>query len=270
MPYCLPPRVEAVARLRMLRAATLLLGTLLMLTACLPRADLGRPIPTVLAPAPQPAQRLVVVLPGRADDLDDLRASGIIGAVQDAWPDADVILAELTLSHYRQGEAPQRLHHEVIAPARARGYREIWLAGASMGGMGTLMYERMYPGDVDGLVLLAPYVGGRALLREIGEAGGLHAWDPGPVQAVDANTWQRELWRHLQTWRSGSERPRQVWMAYGDRDRLRASLPPLAALLPPEQVSVLPGGHDWTVWTRGMREALQAIDRKAGRDHSLP
>ena len=54
----------------------------------------------------------------------------------------------------------------MIAPARARGYAGVWLAGASMGGMGTLLYERSRPGELDGLVLLAPYLGDRGLLEE--------------------------------------------------------------------------------------------------------
>ena len=87
-----------------------------------------------------------------------LRDSGIAAAIQSAWPDADVVLTGLGFGYYMQGRAPQRLHDEVIVPARTRGYREVWLMGASMGGMGTLMYDRAYPGDADGLVLLAPYL----------------------------------------------------------------------------------------------------------------
>ena len=261
------PHRRGLAIFRRLRGfAPLVLGAALALLAgCVAMGDPDRPIPTTLVPAPQPAQRLVVMLPGRGDDLEGLRASGIVGAVQGAWPDADVVLAELTLSYYMRGDAPERLHREVIVPARARGYREIWLAGASMGGMGTLMYERLHPGELDGLVLLAPFVGDRPLLREIRQAGGLATWDPGPVQEVGAKTWQRELWRHLKGWNADSDRPQRVWLAYGDRDYLRDTLPPLAELLPQDQVSILPGGHDWTVWTRGMREALLAADRKAGR-----
>lgn len=260
-----PSRSVSVARL-IRRAAPLVLGSVLaLLSGCVAMGDPERPIPTVLVPAPQPAQRLMVVLPGRGDDLAGLQASGIVHAVQGAWPDADVVLAELTLGYYMRGDAPERLHREVILPARARGYREIWLAGASMGGMGTLMYERLHPGELDGLVLLAPFLGDRPLLREIRQAGGLAAWDPGPVQQVDGKTWQRELWRHLKSWSGDSDRPRQVWLAYGDRDYLRDTLPPLAGLLPEDQVSTLPGGHTWTVWNRGMREALLAADRKAGR-----
>ncbi|MEP6791725.1 MAG: hypothetical protein ABI907_10160, partial [Ramlibacter sp.] len=48
-----------------------------MLLGCFPRGDPSRPIPTELVAAPTTARRLVVVLPGRADDIADLRRSGI-------------------------------------------------------------------------------------------------------------------------------------------------------------------------------------------------
>lgn len=104
------------------------------------------------------------------------------------------------MPYYLEGKAPQRLHDEVIVPARQPGrYREIWLSGASMGGMGSVMYDRFYPGDVDGIILLAPYLGDRPILREIAQAGGVESWDPGPPHAIGKDNWQHEIWRHLQS-----------------------------------------------------------------------
>lgn len=226
-------------------------------------AAAAREIPTLRLPAPQPATRAVVILPGRGDDLKDLRRSGIADAVQGVWPDTDVIFAELRLGDYRRGDAPQRLHTQVIAPARAQGYREVWLGGASMGGMGTLMHERLYPGAVDGLILLAPYLGGGSIPKEIRQAGGLAQWTPGPVRPVSAGTWQRELWRHLQTWTAEPARTRQVWLAYGDRDRLRDAIGVLAPVLSADRVLVRPGGHAWTVWTPAAAELLRRADAAA-------
>lgn len=231
----------------------------LLLQACAMRPPAG-PLAQALVPAPDPATRLVVVLPGRGDDLDGVRESGIVEAVQSAWPDADVVLADLSLAHYRAGGAPERLRAEVIEPARARGYASVWLAGASMGGMGVLLYDRVYPGDVDGLVLLAPYVGDRALLREIADAGGVAAWDAGPPQPMGAATWQRELWRHLQGWARDPARARNVWLAYGEDDRLRKAMPTLREVLRDDHVLVRPGAHAWKVWSPAAREILLQAD----------
>ncbi|MEO7391918.1 MAG: alpha/beta hydrolase [Ramlibacter sp.] len=236
-----------------------------MLAGCFPRGDISRPIPTELAAAPVPAKRLVVVLPGRGDDIADLRRSGIVQAVQSVWPDADVILTGLALGFYLEGQPDQRLQAEVIAPARQRGYAQVWLLGASLGGMGALLHDRAYPGSVDGLVLLAPYLGEEPVLREIAAAGGVASWKAPPAAAVlNADNVQRELWRHLQTWRATPARAANVWLAWGKADRFRESMPLLVPLLPSSHVLVREGGHDWETWSGATREILAMIDaRKA-------
>ena len=242
------------------------LALILTLCGCVPPSDPGKPIPTLLLPAQQPAQRLVVVLPGRADDLDALRRSGMTEAIQTAWPDADVLLAELTLGYYMQGRAAERLHVEVIAPARERGgYREVWLAGASMGGMGVLMYDQLHPGEMDGLVLLAPYLGDAKQLREISDAGGVAQWDAGASQEMAPDNWQHEMWRHIQRLSRNPDEARRVWLAFGDRDRLRKSMPLLIPALQQDQVMMRKGGHTWTVWSPAMGEVLRQADAKRDR-----
>src|SRR4051794_29524247 len=133
-----------------------------MLIGCFPRGDPSQPIPTLLVNAPQKAQRLVVVLPGRGDDVNDLRKSGIAQAVQSAWRDADVVLTGLALGYYMEGNAEQRLHDEVLVPARARGYQQGWLGGAAMGGLGGGVDDRAYSESVTRLGLFPPF------LREAG------------------------------------------------------------------------------------------------------
>lgn len=256
------PPVPRPPRLPALLAALHALLLMLLLAACGPTGDVRQPIPTAVIPAPQPATRAVVVLPGRGDDLAALRRAGIAQAVHAAWPDADVILAELAIAYYMDGNGPKRLHDEVIAPAKARGYRELWLGGASMGGMGTLLYDRAYPGSADGLVLLAPYLGDRPILQQITQAGGIAAWDPGPPQPIGPDNWQHELWRHLQGWAKDPAKARNVWLAYGDRDRLRRAMPVIQPLLRSDQVLVRDGGHAWTVWTPALREVLEGVERQ--------
>lgn len=239
---------------------TFLLLSLGLLLGCFPKGDPTQPIPTAFVAgtaASGTARTLVIVLPGRGDDLAGLQRTGITEAIHAAWPDADVVLTGLALSYYMSGTAERRLHDEVIAPMRARGYRNVWLVGASMGGMGALMTDRAYPGSVDGLVLLAPYLGDRPLLKEIAAAGGVAAWTPPPAPAaVTRDNFQVEMWRHIRRWATQPDQARRVWLAYGDRDRLRPAAELLAPVLPPVQVSMREGGHAWTVWSPAARDAL--------------
>jgi alpha-beta hydrolase superfamily lysophospholipase len=158
------------------------LAACLLATACkfwVPSEPLA--ILTTPAPGPQPPARLVIVLPGLGEDMADLQRSGIAAAIQRGMPDADVTYALASLRYYLDGGMPRRVHEQVVVPAKAKGYREIWLLGASMGGGGVTMYEREYPGEMTGLVLLAPFMGSQQLLEEIRAAGGLANWNPGPV-----------------------------------------------------------------------------------------
>ena len=219
------------------------------------------PIPLEFIPAPRSASvhPLVVVLPGRGDDLDDLAKTGMPGTIQKAWPTADVLLAGATLAYYNQGHIQQRLHDEVVAPARARGYRQIWLTGASMGGMGALLYERAYPHDVAGIVLYAPYMGDPTTLSQITYAGGPAHWDPGPKPAaLAADNYQLEMWRVVKGWQDPAE-ARRIWLVCGDRDRLLAVAKLMAPLLPPGHFVEVKGGHDWPMWDAGAAQVFPQI-----------
>jgi pimeloyl-ACP methyl ester carboxylesterase len=233
----------------------------LLLAACSAGGDVTRPIPVLSLPAAQAAHRLVVVLPGRADDLESLARRGIAQAIQRQWPDADVVLTGLTMPFYRQGRAAERLREEVLAPARTRHYDEVWLVGISLGGLGALLYDRAHPGDIDGLLLLSPYLGDPPLYREIQAAGGLAHWQPGPVRPMSGATFQRELWRSIQRWSSDPGRAGSVWVAYGDKERFRDRIGLLATLLPPDHAISLHGHHNWTLW----HPALQALLQRASQ-----
>ena len=253
------PFQQARHRMHPIRWLALLL-CIAVLPACIRVGNPTEPIPTHLVEAPAKARRLVVVLPGRADNLRDLRKSGIAQAVQSAWPDADVLLTGLALGYYVQGHAEQRLRTEVILPARRRGYAQVWLVGASLGGMGAVMYDRAFPNEVDGIVLLAPYLGEGRILEEIEAAGGVPAWQPPPRPPhVTIKNFQQELWRHLQTWARRPAATRNVWLAYGNDDYLREAFPLLAQVLPPGHVLLRQGGHDWNVWSPATREVLARI-----------
>lgn len=203
---------------------------------------------------------LVVVLPGLGDNLRGLKNSGIAAAIHQAMPGADVQLVGLTLTYYSEGRAVQRLHDEVIAPAQQKGYRDIYLTGASMGGMGVLMYEREHPGVARGLILLAPYMGEQELIAEIMSAGGLEKWNPGPVPAqLNRDNVPREEWRLLQSWLRNGDRARDVWLVCGRSDRFHEPAQLVAAVLPREQYIALDGGHAWTVWNAGAREVFGRI-----------
>ena len=198
----------------------------------------------------QPAETLVIVLPGLGEDMADLDRSGMAAAIQKGMPNADVTYALASVRYYFDGGMPRRIHEQVVVPARAQGYRQIWLAGGSMGGGGVTMYEREYPGEMAGLVLLAPFMGSRGVLEEIRKAGGLARWQPGPPPAeVTGFNIAREQWRLVQSWSGESGRNRNVWLVCGTQDDLLPASELIAQVLPADHYFKKEGGiHDWTSW----------------------
>ncbi|MEO7431227.1 MAG: alpha/beta hydrolase-fold protein [Dokdonella sp.] len=199
------------------------------------------------------------MLPGRGDDLQSMQRLNVAQTIQSAWPDADVVLTGLTMPFYRQGHATQRLHDEVIEPVRARHRGQIWIAGISLGGMGAVLYEREYPGQIDGLLLFSPYLGDDPIQNEIRSAGGLASWNAGPPQAVSSETFQHELWRTLKRWSDEPERARTVWLAYGDNEPFRVPIELMSPQLSADHVMMLPGRHDWSLWTPAIGKLLARV-----------
>jgi pimeloyl-ACP methyl ester carboxylesterase len=235
--------------------------SLAWLGGCAARGDITKPIPTQQVVAPGHAERVVVVLPGRGDDLGGLQLEHTAQIIQSEWPDADVVLTGLTMPFYTGGVASKRLHDEVIAPLKARGYRQIWLAGISLGGMGALLYDHDYPGDVDGLLLLSPYLGKDDVQREIRDAGSVAAWNPGPPEPVGPKTFTRELWRSIKQWSDNPARRNSGWLIYGEDERLRKPIELMTPQLPAAHVFMLPGYHNWDLWRPALHRILKAADK---------
>ena len=146
------------------------------------------------------AKCLVVFLPGAGDSAADFERHGFVGALREKGLSVDIVSAQATLGYYVKGGVLERLSADVIGPARAKGYQQTWLMGMSMGGMGTLIYSRAHPDEVNGVLALAPYLGERELIEEIQAAGGLAAWNG----AGDGD--ERALWRWLKGVSSKQER----------------------------------------------------------------
>ena len=216
---------------------------------------LGRSAP--LAPC------LVVMLPGRGGRPEDFAVARFPEMAAEAGVAADFVAADLRLAYFLRQKAVDRLHGDVIGPARARGYRQVWIVGVSLGGSGALLYVQQHPAEISGLLLIAPYLGEPALAREVDAAGGLARWTPAAVPPRD--DFGRPLWAELKRCMPGGERALPLYLGYGEHDRFAFPDGLLAAALPSEHVFRPPGHHDWATWTRVWRMFLAsgALPRRA-------
>ncbi|MDE2275868.1 MAG: alpha/beta hydrolase [Burkholderiales bacterium] len=198
--------------------------------------------PATLAPV------LLVLLTGAHMAPQEMVQQGFIAAVRQRHLAVDVTVADANLRYAYDGTLLERLHDDVMAPARAAGWRRIWLGGISLGGYAALLYAMRNPGAIEGLTLIAPYLGRPPLLRAIAAAGGPAAWQrtAGPAPAGDID---HALWHWLAA-PPAVMRPiaPPIWLGYGTEDRLIEGDRLLATLLPADRVATAPGGHDWPPW----------------------
>lgn len=205
------------------------------------------------------ASTLLVLLPGSGSTPDEFVREGFVRAIRERGIAADVVMPDAHMGYYADATIIARLDDDIVRPARAAGYRDIWMAGISAGAFGALIYADSRPGAVRGVLALAPYLGTRAVTNEVAHAGGLQGWRPppdsirenGPESDID-----RLLWRHLK--RETQSPQAHLYLGYGLSDRFRASADLLAAALPAPRVFTAPGGHDWPVWRTLWPQLLDA------------
>lgn len=223
-----------------------------LLSGCLPHRPITTPMQSILD-AVDPEQRadtLLVLLPGAFDQPNDFVHEGFVKAVRERRIAADVLLLDAHTEYYLQHIVLQRLLDEVVRPARADGYRTIWLAGISLGGYGSLLFAKEHGNFVDGIFVMAAFLGRRDIPAQIAAAGGLAQWRPGAATPDDPD---RDLWLWLQGYAGapsgGAGRP-PLYLGYGRTDRFAPSNALLARLLPSERVLLTEGGHEWAAWRR--------------------
>lgn len=238
----------------------LLCFTALLLSACFripptptPMAALADPLP-----AGQKAKCLLVLLPGARDRAETFREEHFIEDIRNSGLSVDVVSADATLGYYFQNTAALRLETDVIGPARARGYAQVWLLGISMGGYGTFNYTQHFPEHVDGIAAFAPYLGEEAVVQSIREAGGLAMWTPPPVETVIDTNHSQQVWGYLQRITSGQLPSPELYLGCGDTDRMSASVAVLAAALPKDRILTTSGGHSWGPWRDLLKQFLSA------------
>ena len=244
-------------------ARTSLLSLLLLASGCKAFAFLF-PAPTpmrTLRYAASPSQRaecLLILLPGRGNDVDRFEKEGFIEALRSRQLPVDVVAADATFGYYAKWTFPERFGTDVVEPAVARGYKRIWLAGVSMGGFGAADFATHHGDLFDGVVLIAPYLGEGAVLDEIERAGGLRAWTPGEATGEHD---ERPLWLWLKNAAAATSADRpELFLGFGEGDGMHHHHQLLASAMPAARVYPAAGGHDWPVWRQSWAAFLDRSD----------
>lgn len=198
---------------------------------------------------------LLVMLPGVGIEASEFADRGMVAAVHERGLPVDVIAARPALDLYLDGTIDGVLHRRVIAPALAHGYIRLWLLGISLGGMGALLYASAHAVHVEGMVLLAPFLGTQGTIAELADAGGLESHSALQSATAPEQRMLNWLWDFL------ARQPASpaLYLGYGRHDRFAQGHRLLAEQLPTERIVTTDGGHDWNTWLALWQRALDVV-----------
>lgn len=242
---------------RIALAASILAVTALVSCSILPLPKSKLDVSKFAGSCNETSKILIVILPGRLDSPKDLEKHGFVDAVKRQGINADIVIPDLNFGYYLARTVVDRLHEDIVMPAKQERYAQTWLAGISLGGLGALLYNRDKPGMVDDMMLIAPFLGSEEIHREIANANGVRAWRAGQIQPED---YERSLWAWIKDYgariATQPDSAPRVYLGVGVSDRFAVSNRLFADILPASRVVMTEGGHEWLPWLQIWEEFL--------------
>lgn len=208
------------------------------------------------------SDNLLVLLRGLGGSNTVFEDEGIIDEIRSRRLPFDIVAPDTHFGYYTNKTLAERLQADVIAPARRKGYKHIWIAGFSMGGLGTLIYLHSHPRDVDGVLLISPYLGVNSLIQEIKDAGGITAWKH-VTTSTDISDWTRLTWSSIREYSKAPRRYPPIYLSYGSEDWVAKDGPALlATILPKDRVFHVPGNHNIKTFRALFSRQLEMLQKK--------
>lgn len=218
------------------------LPLLALLTSCYYLQSTSIPIKTIhytqhAEQQNKSARQLMVLLPGIGDRAKVFDKYGVINVIRSTHPNMDVIAVDAHFKYYEARTIIDRLRQDIIKPALDAGYSKIYLGGTSLGGLGSLLYIKQYPDDIEKIFILAPYLGDKQ------DYGYLLENAAAPQVPRDVNLWP---------WLTQlpDEIKNKIYLAYGTNDKFAIPNSLLAKQLAPEHTVTQAGKHNWKTWAK--------------------
>lgn len=232
----------------------------LLLGGCYFVQSPSRPVPALTVVREEGTRQdcLVVFVPGMLDGADTFFDHGFPQDLLRSGAACDSVAVNLHSRYYAQVGIAEIVWEDVLSPAVARGYDEIWLVGVSMGGLGALLTASEHAQYVDGVILLSPYLGDEAFVRQVADAGGLDEWRPPETmpERRDETSYSLFLWTWLRGYVDDPEQMPELYLGFANGERLAPAAETLARALPEGHVVPRDGGHGWATWRPMFRTLL--------------
>jgi pimeloyl-ACP methyl ester carboxylesterase len=201
----------------------------------------------------------VVLMPGAYHTHEQYLQAGFEQAVRARARPLELTLAVPEVAHLTDRSWIAALHDEVIAPLRTPAGTSLWLGGVSLGGFMALRFAAQYPQALDGLCLLAPFLGSRIIAAEIAAQKDVASWQAGAPYEDDD---ERRIWQYVAGLGSSMTGTR-VFLGLSSGDRFADTQQLLARALPRNRTTtcVVDGAHDWPAWRRLWEQFLDEFEK---------
>jgi len=208
----------------------------------------------------------MVMLPGAGMCARDYIDQGFVSSIQERGLAVDVVIVDIAADDYLKDAFNKRLKNEVVEPLIGQGYSRIWLAGISLGAYGAIKFLREEFGEIEGVMLLSPFLSTRGAVAKVLREGGLDNWSPCP-SGIENDGWDNFCWLKENFVVNGS--PIKIYVGWGDVDRYADSGRLLAGRLPNENIFCIHGDHDWRTWKLLWRGMLDAVTFPLGTSRQI-
>lgn len=242
----------------------LMAASLCFTSGCFSRATIPIPVLEYGRMDASENKNLLILLRGIGGSSEDFDKYGLIQAIRSRRLPFDISVPDAHFGYYKSRTLEERLKEDLIEPARQKGYQQIWLAGFSMGGLGSLFYLKNFKKDVDGVILVSPFMGWETILNDIEASGGIRTWEP----QRNSDNWQQLIWGWVKTYIESPDAYPPIYLGYGNQDGMTGKGPALLSVaFPKERVFTIKGRHDYktfiSIWNTH-------IDRLNQRFEQLP
>lgn len=237
----------------------LVLTVALLSVACAPKTQTPIPVLAYGQTENTGNTNLLIFLRGIGGSHTDFERFGLIDQVRQRNLPVDIVVPNAHYGYYKGESVVDRIKEDIIEPARKRGYERFWLAGFSMGGLGSLFYIREYPKDIEAVMLVSPFMGWGTIRREIEAVGGIRNWDA-DSSAID--NWQILIWTFVQHYIAAPDNYPPVYLGYGTTDGVAKNGPLLLSdALPAQRVFTRQGGHNYPTFQALWSKHLDRLER---------
>ena len=174
-----------------------------------------------IAPVESDERILLLMLPGAKNTPQQLVDNGFIQALAgtEFASGCAGIWMHMPICIWIEPTSRHLLHH-TLDEARSHGYRRIWLLGISLGGSGAMICATQRTAEIEGIFLLAPFLGTRGIIAEVEAAGGLADWQAGEIGSRDH---ERALLEQIRCSQIGTDEFPAIYLGFGSEDRYRGA-----------------------------------------------